>query len=127
MLSRLVLQRVSSHAFVPNVAAIAGLRCALVARQHLARTFLTTAHVSETVAKDSESTKSKSKAKETTTKKAATKKTTVSKTAAGTKKAAAAKKPVAKPKEVVSTDPEARFKGPLKSGPTLAHCMYAIH
>lgn len=115
MLSRLVLQRVSSRAFVPNVASTACLRSVVVARQHLARTFLTTAHVSEPVAKDSESTKAKSKAKATTTKKTATKKTATTKKAAGKTKATAKKSSKAKPKKEVSTDPEDRFKTPLKS------------
>ena len=116
MLSRLVLQRVSSRAFVPNVASTACLRSVVVARQHLARTFLTTAHVSEPVAKDPEGSKSKAKAKSTatkkttTTKKAAAKKTTATKKAAGTTKAAAKKS-----KKIVLDNPEARFKGPLKS------------
>ena len=118
MLSPLVLQRVSSRAFAPNVAATTALRSALVVRHHLARTFLTTAQVSEPVAGDSESTKSKSKAKATTTKKPAAKKTG----AAGTTKATAKKS-----KKVEADDPEARLKMPLKSAP-LVHrsCMLCI-
>ncbi|TBU28217.1 high mobility group box domain-containing protein [Dichomitus squalens] len=79
---------------------------ALATRQQaVVRTFLTTAHVSEPVASDSESPK----AKKSTTKRSSATKT-------GTKKAATKKpKAKAKPKKVESDDPEDRLKGPLKS------------
>ncbi|RPD56521.1 hypothetical protein L226DRAFT_531339 [Lentinus tigrinus ALCF2SS1-7] len=103
MFPRLVT-RVVPRFFGPNVS---GLRVALSARQLLvARTFLTTAQVSEPAAKRG-STKSKSaKSKTTPKKKAAAKKSTATK-----KKPAKA----GRPKKDDSNDPEARFKNGLKA------------
>ncbi|RDX49447.1 hypothetical protein OH76DRAFT_1403674 [Lentinus brumalis] len=113
MIARLCT-RVLPRPLALNVAAVVGLRVAQGARQHMvARTFLTTAHVSEPAAKEG-ATKSKSK---TTAKK--TTKTTAAKKASATKKAPTTKKKPAKKaarsSKRDSNDPEARFKNGLKS------------
>ena len=110
MLSRLVLQRVSLRVPTPQTAT-AGLRLALLARQQVvARTFLTTAHVSEPAAKDSEGTKTK----KSTAKKSGTTKSAAKSSSAGRKKGATNKpKPRGRAKNPLSDELEARLKAPL--------------
>lgn len=109
MIPRLVA-RVLPRPFALNVAVTAGLRSAFSARQHLvARTFLTTAHVSKPAAKDGATTSKSTKAKSSKAKATPKKKKAAAKKATATKK-----KPAKKSKTVDSDDPDARFKAGLK-------------
>ncbi|KAI0699743.1 hypothetical protein C8T65DRAFT_658992 [Cerioporus squamosus] len=112
MISRLVA-RVLPRPSVLNVATAVGLRVAPGARQHaVARTFLTTAHVSEPAAKEG-TTKSKAP-KSTSTKAKSTKVKKATKTAAA-KKAPTKKKPAKKAGRPPKDDSEARFRKGLMS------------